>query len=154
AYRQNSRRLAAWYFIGILSAALLLFAAVCSNGILGPLLRQMAWLSRNYTAANDMPYGAIIGGYRALFDGAGIWELPVRLWLVVCVALPAILPVFSAACCALLLLRRREDTKKGLLPYFVICIAALVASTYPRSDVQHLAYVAALPYAFTAILLY
>jgi hypothetical protein len=41
-----------------------------------------------------------------------------------------------------------------MLPYFLLCVIALVASTYPRSDVAHLAYVAALPYAVVGILAY
>jgi hypothetical protein len=97
-----------------------------------------------------MRYGSIIGGWSALFQGAGAWELPVRFCIVFCLALPAVLPVVALAGGAAFWLRRRE----AMLPYLLLCVIALVASTYPRSDVAHLAYVSALPYALAGILVY
>lgn len=144
------RKRAGWYLLGITIAGTCAVAALWINGTLGAFLAQMGWLSRNYAAVNVMPYGAIIGGYRTLFQGAGAWELPVRFGVVFCLALPAILPVIALAGVAVLWLRHRETT----LGYLLLCTVALVASTYPRSDVAHLAYVAALPYALTGILIY
>ncbi len=76
-----------------------------------------------------------------------VWELPVRLCVVVCLALPALLPILAVRCWS------GRSEKRNLL-YLVLCVIALVASTYPRSDVAHLAYVAALPYAVAGILIY
>jgi hypothetical protein len=70
--------------------------------------------------------------------------------VVFCLALPAILPIVALAGGAVLWFRHRE----AALPYLLLCTGALVASTYPRSDVAHLAYVAALPYAVTGIFIY
>jgi len=137
------RRRAGWYLLGASSAGLAAAAALWIAGILPAFLKQMQWLSRNYSSVNVMHYGAIIGGYRALFEGAGVWELPVRFCVVFCLALPAVLPIV-----ALLGGWKRVDT------YLLLSIVALVASTYPRSDVAHLAYISALPYAVAGILVY
>ena len=75
-------------------------AVLAATGSLGGFLDQMLWLSHNYTAVNVMPYGSIIGGYGALLeDTDGALELAIRVILVMCVALPAILPPLSLLCC-------------------------------------------------------
>ncbi len=139
-----------WYAAGIAIAGTLAIAALWINGTFPAFLAQLGWLSRNYAAVNVMPYGSIIGGWTALFQDAGFWELPVRIGIVFCLALPAILPMAALAGGALLWFRRRES----ILLYLLLCIIALVASTHPRSDVAHLAYIAALPYAVAGIVIY
>jgi hypothetical protein len=47
-------------------------------------------------------------------------------------------------------LRERSE----IFIYLGLCVVALVVSTYPRSDVAHLEYVAALPYALAAVVVY
>jgi len=141
---------AAWYVLGIAVAGTSAVLALWLTGILPAFLQQLHWLSRNYSSVNVMPYGAIIGGYGTLFQGAGPWELPVRIGVVFCLALPAVLPVLAVAGGAAQWVRSRES----VILYLLLCVIALVASTYPRSDVAHLAYVAALPYAVTGILMY
>jgi 4-amino-4-deoxy-L-arabinose transferase-like glycosyltransferase len=144
------RKRAGWYLLGIALAGTAAVVAIWLNGILPALIQQLGWLSRNYASVNVMPYGAIIGGYVGLFQGATVWELPIRLCVVVCLALPALLPILALAGGAFFWYRRREPA----ILYLLLSIVALVASTYPRSDVAHLAYVAALPYAVAGILLY
>ncbi len=150
------RKRAGWYLLGIALAGTSAVIALWLNGILPALIQQLRWLSRNYSAVNAMHYGAIIGGYKTLFEGAGAWELPVRFCVVFCLALPALLPVVALAGGATFWARRksRGEPFGAMLPYFLLCVIALVASTYPRSDVAHLAYVAALPYAVVGILAY
>jgi 4-amino-4-deoxy-L-arabinose transferase-like glycosyltransferase len=138
------RKRAGWYLAGIALAGTFAVIALWINGTLWAFLQQLGWLSRNYGAVNGMPYGSIIGGWSALFQGAGVWELPVRFCIVFCLALPAILPVVGLV----FWLRSRDAT----LLYLLLCVIALVVSTYPRSDVAHLAYVSALPYALAGIL--
>lgn len=140
------RKRAGWYVLGASIAGLAAAGALWLGGILPAFLQQLQWLSRNYSSVNVMHYGAIIGGYGALFEGASAWELPVRFCVVLCLALPAILPVVALAGGAVWL--------RSKVPYLLLCVAALVVSTYPRSDVAHLAYVSALPYAVAAILVY
>jgi 4-amino-4-deoxy-L-arabinose transferase-like glycosyltransferase len=156
AWEKELRRGAWWFLAGMLTVGLALILALHMNGILAPLARQIVWLSRNYSAVNVMPYGAIIGGYAALFDGARGPELPIRAWLVFCVALPAVLPILSLTGGTAFLLRsgQRAEPFRRLLPYLLLCMLALIAATYPRSDVEHLSYVAALPYALTGVLAY
>ena len=141
---------AAWYLLGLSLGTTAAGLALWLDGILPAFFGQLGWLSRNYAAVNVMHYGAIIGGYRALFDGAKAWELPIRACVVFCIALPAVLPVVALVGGAALRARREG---RGLL-YLFLCLIALVASTYPRSDVAHLEYIAALPYAVAAIVLY
>jgi len=140
------RKRAGWYLLGIAVAGTTAVVALWINGTLFAFLAQLAWLSHNYGAVNVMPYGSIIGGWSALFQGAGVWEFPIRLGVVLCLALPAILPVVAIG--VIWTDRRRE------LLYLLFCVIALVASTYPRSDIAHLAYIAALPYAVAGVLAY
>ncbi len=139
-----------WYLIGIAVGGLAAALALQLSGIMGAFAGQLAWLSHNYSAVNVMPYGAVIGGYRALFQGASPGELPIRFCIVLCLALPALLPLVTVAGGAMLWRRERIE----VLPYLLLCIIALVVSTHPRSDVAHLADIAALPYAAAGILAY
>lgn len=140
------RKRGGWYVFGLAFAGTAAVVALWMNRTLFAFLAQLGWLSHNYGAVNVMPYGSIIGGWNALFQGSGVWEFPIRLGVVVCLALPAILPVISIG--VIWTDRRRE------LLYLLFCVMALVASTYPRSDIAHLAYIAALPYALAGILMY
>jgi len=144
------RKRAGWYILGASIASAVAIAVLWLGGTLPAFVLQLHWLSRNYSSVNVMPYGAVIGGYRALFEGAGAWELPVRFCVVLCLALPAVLPVLAVVGGAVYWLRAREPE----IPYLSCCVIALVASTYPRSDIAHLAYVAALSYAVTGILMF
>jgi 4-amino-4-deoxy-L-arabinose transferase-like glycosyltransferase len=137
---------AGWYLLGLSIAGIAMAIALWVNGILLALLQQLVWLSRNYSSANVMHYGSIIGGYGALFEGSGVWEWPIRFGVVFCLALPAILPIVALVGGGLWL--------RSMIPYLLLCVIALVASTHPRSDVAHLAYVSALPYAVAGILVY
>jgi hypothetical protein len=140
------RKRAGWYLLGASTAGLAAAAALWLGGILPAFVQQLQWLSKNYSSVNVMHYGAVIGGYRALFEGASAWELPVRFCVVFFLALPAVLPIVALVGGSI---RLRSE-----LPYLLLCVVALVASTYPRSDVAHLAYISALPYAVTGILVY
>ena len=157
AWPGGQRVRAAWYLLGLGAAGAALIGVLWSNRMLAPLAQQIFWLSRNYAANNAMPYGAIIGGYGALFEGAGALELLVRSCVVFCVALPAILPVAALVAGGIFWVRRKSPSVEPLqsvIPYLLLCVVALVASTYPRSDIAHLAWVSALPYAVTGILVY
>lgn len=127
-------------------------AALMSSGSLGAFFAQMAWLRQNYSGVNVLPYGSIIGGYRALLEGShGTLETIVRLILIACVALPAILPPLAILLGGLMLWRsqktgERHDVLLLLLP----AVAALAITAFPRADVMHLAFIAALPYVLVA----
>jgi 4-amino-4-deoxy-L-arabinose transferase-like glycosyltransferase len=143
AWPAGQRARAGWYLLGLSMALTVAGIALGLNGMLSALLRQLVWLSRNYSAVNVMHYGAIIGGYGALFQGASVWELPVQFCAVFCLALPAVLPIVAIV-----------GGLRRVSPYLLLSVVALVASTYPRSDVAHLAYISALPYAVVGIFIY
>jgi 4-amino-4-deoxy-L-arabinose transferase-like glycosyltransferase len=144
------RTRAVWCLAGASTAGCIAGLALWLGGIFPAFFRQLQWLSQNYSAVNVMHYGSIIGGYRALFEGGRIAELPIRFCVVLCLALPAVMPV--AAMAGGVVLWRRERAAPFL--YLALCIVALVVSTHPRSDVAHLAYIAALPYALAGIGVY
>jgi 4-amino-4-deoxy-L-arabinose transferase-like glycosyltransferase len=130
-------------------------AALMSTGSLGAFLAQMAWLRQNYSGVNVLPYGSIIGGYRALLEGSrGTPETIVRLILIACVALPAILPPLAILLGGLVLWRGlwREEAgeHRDILLLLLPAVAALAITTFPRADVMHLAFIAALPYVLVA----
>jgi Dolichyl-phosphate-mannose-protein mannosyltransferase len=143
AWPADQRARAGWYLLGLSIAGTVAGIALWLDGILPALLQQLVWLARNYSSVNVMHYGAIIGGYGALFEGASAWELPVRFCVVFCLALPAVLPIVAIA-----------GGWRRVSPYLLLSIVALVASTYPRSDIAHLAYISALPYAVAGIFIY
>ena len=116
-----------------------------STGSLGAFFAQMAWLRQNYSGVNVLPYGSIIGGYHALLEGShGFLETAVRLILITCVALPAILPPLAMLLGGLALWRGEQ---REVLALLVPAVAALAITVFPRADVMHLAFIAALPYA-------
>jgi len=133
-------------------------AALLSTGSLGAFFGQMAWLRQNYSGVNVLPYGSIIGGYRALLEGThGGLETTLRLILVACVALPAILPPIAILLGALAWWREKaregEQDRRDALTLLLPAAACLAVTAFPRADVMHLAFIAALPYALVGIAL-
>ena len=134
AWPAGQRGRAAWYLLGLAAAGAALIGVLWSSRMLAPLAQQIFWLSRNYAANNAMPYGAIIGGYGALFEGAGALELLVRSGVVFCVALPAILPVVALVAGGIFWAQRKSDSVQPLrsvIPYLLLCVVALAASHVP-----------------------
>ena len=130
--------------------------ALVSTGSLGAFFAQMAWLRQNYSGVNVLPYGSIIGGYRALLEGShGIPETSVRLILIACVALPAILPPLAILLGGLMLWRsqKKAGEQRDVLTLLLPAVAALAITAFPRADVMHLAFIAALPYALVGVAL-
>lgn len=136
------------------AAAVSAFAAayLATQGALTAFVQQMFWLQRNYAGVNTMPYGSVLGGYASLLEGStGSGEKIVRLLLIACLALPAILPPVAALLWALALWRRKMPRQmRDAIGLLLLSMAALVAGTFPRADLTHLAWVAALPYALAA----
>ena len=135
----------------LIAGAAIVFAGgagwLAVQGGLVPLIQQMLWLRQNYLV-NAMPYGAIIGGYRALFDGLnGGMELVVRSLLVAGVALPAVLPPLALLGWGLMFWRKTVPVEhRAAVALLLGAGGALILALSPRPDVMHLAFVAALPY--------
>ncbi len=156
--RRELRRFFWWYALsGVLVAALAL-GYMYATGILGGFFKQMAWLRTNYSEVNRAPYGAIIGGYPAVLRGVSGSALIFRLGFLFCLALPALLPIIAVAGYPAAAAARRgrgsplpKDVPAG---YLLLCLAAYIASAYPRLNVTHLAFVAPLGYVLVAALVY
>jgi 4-amino-4-deoxy-L-arabinose transferase-like glycosyltransferase len=142
------------YGCGLCLGLAALGTALSVNGLLRPLIEQMRWLGRNYSAVNIMPYGSIIGGYGAALGPVAGMDRVVKSLSLFCIALPAVLPVAALAAWSLSLLLRREErswARDNTVPYLLACMLMYIGTTYPRSDVAHLAFVAVLPAALSAI---
>jgi 4-amino-4-deoxy-L-arabinose transferase-like glycosyltransferase len=129
-------------------------AALLATESLGAFFGQMAWLRRNYSGVNVLPYGSIIGGYRALFEGThGGVDTTLRTILVACVALPAILPPLAILLGGLVWWREKSKDQRAFLTLLLASAGCLAITALPRADVMHLAFIAALPYALVGIAL-
>jgi hypothetical protein len=119
--------------IALISASAVVWLA--AHRALLPMIEALLWTSRNYSGANQFPYGGIPGGYRAVFADASGLELPVRALVAVFIALPALLPPLALGW---LLPKFRRRPPAVLL---LACAAGLLISCLPRWDLDHLEYV-------------
>lgn len=132
--------------IGLATPSIIALVALAGSRSLTPLLNALMWTASQYSAANRFAYGAVIGGYAQLFEGACGVEWPFRTFLVLLVALPAILPLVGLG------LYAASGTLRRSPVFFVaVCGAAAVAGCYPRMDTGHLIYAAPFWYVCTAV---
>jgi hypothetical protein len=117
--------------------------ALAVNGSLLPYIQNLLWVKNNYSEVNRMPYGSVIGGYPALFEGtSGGLEWAVRLAIVAVLTLPVWLP----ALCGVLLIRQHDKARLFLF----ICGMSMIAAVTPRYDVGHLVFAVPLFYPLAA----
>jgi len=126
--------------------------SICSAGVLAiqgallPMIGQLLWNGSHYAGANYLPYGSLFGqGYSQFFQGAAIYELPVRALVVLGIMAPVLLPPLAVLCFP-------WWRRTPFLRLLFAGGAALAVSTYPRMDLPHLTYAAPLFYPLTAIL--
>jgi hypothetical protein len=135
-----------WIYAGGVAAV---FAAgvlwLASRGALPAMLASLLWNASNYSGANRTWYGSVPGGYLSLLRGASPGDAAVAIVLLSFFTLPATLPFFSA-----IWLWMRPSRSMVIL---LALGAALVISTYPRWDLNHLTWVAAPFYALSAALI-
>ncbi len=137
---------------GVAAVSLAALCALAVTGSVAAFFHQMLWLRHNYSSVNILPYGSVIGGYRTLLEGTnGIGELIVRIVLVACLAIPAILPPAAILLSGFALWRgTAPEEHRRTIPLLLFATAALVMTAFPRADMMHLAFIAALPYALVA----
>jgi len=132
-------------------------AAACSaifvtwlsaHGALRPAIDGLLWPTRHYSGANRVPYASVTGGYANLFRASGAGEWMVTILLLTCLTLPATLPFLTTIAWAWRV--RVQKEMRGLVLFLVASMAALILSTYPRADLNHLTNVAAICYALAA----
>ncbi len=134
------------YLAGGAVVSLCCATALGIQGALHPMLAQLLWNSSHYAGANYLPYGTLFGqGYAQFFQGATIYELPIRALVVFGIIVPILLPPLAILCFP-------WWRRTPFLRLLFLGGAALAASTYPRMDLPHLTYAAPLFYALIAIL--
>ena len=133
----------------IAGAALMIDVAAAilwRGGELAGIFEQIFWLKDHYAAENAMAFGAVNGGYFALLGDASGVEFFARCLLVLWVALPAICPIVGVVAGLLWILRRADVPRRSMAVLLTASALALVASTFPRMDVAHLAWIMAVPF--------
>ena len=141
----SKKELAVPFAGGIAVVAAIEAGALAYQGALGPMIRSMRWTMANYSIANHTSYGWVIGGYGHLFHALSAREAIATALVLLFLTLPATLPFLSL----LWLLKRAPKKIVALLA----CGAGLLLSTYPRWDLIHLTYVAAIFYVLAATLI-
>jgi hypothetical protein len=148
------RRFAIPYLCGVCAGSAAIAAALAATGSLLPCIRQMIWLQHTYSTINVVPYGSVIGGYRAAFGAATAAGHGVAGALALfCFALPAALPLAALLAWGLSLSLNRAERRwaaDNAIPYLLGCTVLYVVTAFPRADLLHLAYVAAVPSALMA----
>lgn len=148
--RQQRRNLVPFAAGGAV-AALAGIGILAATGCLNAFLHQIAWLRHNYSAVNVMPYGAVIGGYNRLLEGASGVEWIVRAVLAACIALPAVVPLSAALLWSIVRFRLDLDCEeRPAVVFLLLTMGGMVFTAFPRADVMHLAFVLPLPLVLTA----
>ncbi len=139
-------------FLGGVAACTLTAAGwLAGHGALAAIIRQMLWLQANYARVNVMPYGSVIGGYGRLFSDSAGAEYTIRCVIVLCLMLPAILPVLAFTLWGAALVRKVIPGEQRSVIFLLLPVAlAFTLTAFPRADLMHLAFVAVLAYALTA----
>jgi len=117
-------------------------AALWATGGLQGFIDGLLWARANYSGANRMAYGEVVGGYGALFGDAAGAELGFRALLVFGLTISAWLPVLSG----LLILKSRD---RNLL-FLGVCGSSMILGMSPRFDIGHLIFAAPLFYPIAA----
>ncbi len=136
-------------FVAYAGGVAVAFAAgaswIISRGALPAMLDSLFWSASNYTIANRTWYAAVPGGYASLVHGTSPVEAVSMVILLGFFTLPATLPFVSV-----IWLWKRPSRSVVILLTLGI---ALLLSTYPRWDLNHLTWVAAPFYALVAMLI-
>ena len=141
-----TRRLVAAYAGGVAVVLAAGITWIVSKGAFPAMLDSLLWSASNYSGANRVWYGSVTGGYANLLHGRRLVDTPRTIALLVFfLTLPATLPFFSA-----IWLWKRPSMSVVIL---LALGAALILSTYPRWDLNHLTWVSAPFYALAAVLI-
>ena len=144
AYR-DTRDLLVTYVGGVAIALTAGLVWIVSTGAFSPMLDSLQWSASNYAGANRVWYGSVTGGYANLLHGGSLVDTASTFTLLLFLTLPATLPFLSA-----IWLWKRPSTDIVLL---MATGYALILSTYPRWDLNHLTWVSAPFYALAAALI-
>jgi len=118
---------------------------IVSTGAFPAMLDSLWWSVSNYSGANRVWYGSVTGGYANLLHGGSLVNTASAIAVLLFLTLPATLPFLSA-----IWLWKRPST--SIVIVFTAGVA-LIVSTYPRWDLNHLTWVSAPFYALAAALI-
>lgn len=150
-WRDRSLRQAAAFLAGAAAVFLGGMVWLASHHAVGPMLRSLFWTASNYGQANTFPYGGVIGGYATMFHGVSGLELFLRALPVLFLAMPAIVPIMAVIGWGIFLGRAKlQESIRQEAVLLILFTVAIVVSTYPRMDLDHLAYVLPVPAAAAA----
>jgi hypothetical protein len=137
------------YFTGASLVAAAGLGWLVANHALGSMIDAVLWSTRNYAGPNRTVYGYIIGGYQGMFRNSNPVEALFLAIMLLIVTLPATLPLASLAGWPVQL---RSYPERRVV-FLVVCAGTVLAATWPRPDMSHLMYGAALFYVLTGVLL-
>lgn len=144
AYRAT-RGLSIAYLGGVALALSAGLIWIISKGALPAMLDSLLWSASNYSGANRVWYGSVTGGYANLLHGSSGFDTAMTIGLLGFLTFPATLPFLSA-----IWLWKRPSMSVVLL---LATGFALILSTYPRWDLNHLTWISAPFYALAAALI-
>ena len=150
------RKHLAAYLVGVALVGVPAFGYMASSGMLtggryGGYLGHLIFMSRNYPEVNAMPYGSMIGGFGPLFTDVSGGELIIRVLLLLCITLPATLPLLAGLGWASWIWRDRAPVSRSAAVYLLACLGAYIAYSFPRGDLTHLMFIAAFTYALAIV---
>jgi len=155
-FHRDLRRLVLPLIAGGVLVTAICGSVLAAKGALGPMVSNLLWTARNYTAPNRMPYGYAGSGYTEAVAGLGSVAKALLYVVLAWVYWPAILPVLAyCGWVAWFLLRRRaRSADEREIIFLLTSSCALLASTYPRWDIGHLLYVAPVFFVLLATLMF
>lgn len=118
---------------------------IASVGALPAMLDSLLWSASNYSGANRVWYGSVTGGYANLLHGGSVGNTASVIAVLLFLTLPATLPFMSA----IWLWKHPSMT----IVMLMVTGFALILSTYPRWDLNHLTWVSTPFYALVAVLI-
>jgi Dolichyl-phosphate-mannose-protein mannosyltransferase len=155
-FHRDLRRLIAPLIAGSALVTAICGGVLATEGALGPMVSNLLWTARNYTAPNRMPFGYAGSGYTDGVAGFGLLAKALLYVVLAWLYWPAVLPVLAYCGWAAWFLLRRPDRSSNQreIVFVLTCSCALLASTYPRWDIGHLLYVAPVFYVLLATLMF
>ena len=150
------RRHIAPFATGLAAVALPAFGYMAATGMLtggryGGYLGHLQFMSRNYAEVNAMPYGAVMGGFGPLFTDVSGGELVIRILLLLCITLPATLPIVAGLGWGFWAWRGTGPVSRNASLYLLACLGAYIVYSFPRGDLTHLAFFAAFTNALAIV---
>lgn len=130
---------------GVAGVSAAVAGVLAAQGALLPMVREMVWAGANYSGANRLMYGSIVGGYWASFRGVRGVDVVVAGVVLTLFAVQALLPAVAVAGLAL-----SKHLRTARMCWLAACAAGAIAASSPRMDVVHIAFGATFAWVIAA----